>query len=137
MCNEYCKKLNLEVIENVSEIKSGKNINKQLELQKIISENSNINVIFYNITRFSRNTGHAIDFINKCIDKKIKLHFAEENFSIDHYMDMHRLRLGLSQAEYELNVISNRVKSNNKILRNRGWKFGLQNMEKRRFLEME
>lgn len=125
MCNEYCKKLNLEVVNSVSEIKSGKNINKQNELQKIISENSNINIIFYNITRFSRNTGQAIDFINKCIDKKIKLHFAEENFTIDHYMDMHRLRLGLSQAEYELNVISNRIKSNNKVLKNKGWKFGL------------
>lgn len=125
ICNEYCKKLNFNVIDSVSEIKSGKNINKQLELQKIISENSNINVIFYNITRFSRNTGQAIDFINKCIDKKIKLHFTEENISIDHYMDMHRLRLGLSQAEYELNQISNRVKANNKILRDKGWKFGI------------
>ena len=39
-------------------------------------------------------------------------------------MDLHRLRLGLSQAEYESNVISNRVKSNNNVLRNKGWKFG-------------
>ena len=65
--NEYCYR-----------IKSAKNINKQFELQKILSENSNTNIVFYNITRFSRNTGQAIDFVNKCIAKNIKLHFAEE-----------------------------------------------------------
>jgi len=123
-CNEYCQKLNMSVFGNVTEIKSAKNINKQYELQKILNENSNINIIFYNITRFSRNTGQAINFVNKCIEKGIKLHFTEENFTIDHYMDQHRLRLGLSQAEYESNVISNRVRSNNNVLRNKGWKFG-------------
>ena len=123
-CNEYCQNLNMSVTQTVTEIKSAKNINKQIELQKILNENSNINIIFYNITRFSRNTGQAIDFVNKCVEKGIKLHFAEENFTIDHFMDLHRLRLGLSQAEYESNVISNRVRSNNNVLRNKGWKFG-------------
>ena len=123
-CNEYCQNLNMSVVQTVTEIKSAKNINKQFELQKILNENSNINIIFYNITRFSRNTGQAINFVNKCVSKGIKLHFAEENFTIDHFMDLHRLRLGLSQAEYESNVISNRVRSNNNVLRNKGWKFG-------------
>ena len=123
-CNEYCQNLNMSVVQTVTEIKSAKNINKQSELQKILNENSNINIIFYNITRFSRNTGQAINFVNKCVAKGIKLHFAEENFTIDHFMDLHRLRLGLSQAEYESNVISNRVRANNNILRNKGWNFG-------------
>ena len=123
-CNEYCQNSNMSVTQTVTEIKSAKNINKQFELQKILNENSNINIIFYNITRFSRNTGQAINFVNKCIEKGIKLHFAEEKFTIDHFMDLHRLRLGLSQAEYESNVISNRVRSNNNVLRNKGWKFG-------------
>ena len=123
-CNEYCQNSNMPVLGTVTEIKSAKNISKQYELQKILNEHSHINIIFYNITRFSRNTGQAINFVNKCVEKGIKLHFAEENFTIDHYMDLHRLRLGLSQAEYESNVISNRVKSNNNVLRNKGWKFG-------------
>ena len=123
-CIEYCNNSNISVSETITEIKSAKNIDKQNELLKILNENSNTNIVFYNITRFSRNTGQAINFVNKCIAKNIKLHFAEENFTIDHFMDLHRLRLGLSQAEYESNVISNRVRSNNNVLRNKGWKFG-------------
>lgn len=123
-CSEYCHNNNLNILEVITEIKSAKDLNKQKELVKILNNNSNINIIFYNITRFSRNTGHAIEFVNKCKDKNIQLHFIEENMKIDHYMDLHRLRLGLSQAEYESNVISNRVKSNNRILRNKGWSFG-------------
>lgn len=123
-CNEYCQNLNMSVVQTVIEIKSAKNINKQFELQNILNENSNINIIFYNIARFSRNTRQAINFVNKCIAKGIKLHFAEENFTIDHFIDLYRLRLGLSHAEYESNVISNRVRSINNVLRNKGWKFG-------------
>ena len=107
-----------------------------MNYKKILNENSNINIIFYNITRFSRNTGQAINFVNKCVSKGIKLHFAEENFTIDHFMDLHRLRLGLSQAEYESNVISNRVRSNNNVLRVKGGNLEDQDMVKWYYLKM-
>lgn len=123
-CSEYCNSNDMIILDTVTEIKSAKDITKQYSLNKILDENSNINIVFYNITRFSRNTGNAIQFINKCKEKNIRLHFVEENMQVDHYMDLHRLRLGLSQAEYESNIISARVKSNNRVLKSKGWKFG-------------
>ena len=124
-CSEYCNSNDMIILDTVTEIKSAKDITKQYSLNKILDENSNINIVFYNITRFSRNTGNAIQFINKCKEKNIRLHFVEENMQVDHYMDLHRLRLGLSQAEYESNIISARVKSNNRVLKSKGWKFGV------------
>ncbi len=52
------------------------------------------------------------------------MHFVEENTKTNHHLDFHRIRLGLSQSEYESDTISNRIKSNNIILRNKGWVFG-------------
>lgn len=122
-CTKYCTNNNIPHTKHVSEIVSGKDITKQRLLSSLLDYN-NIDVVFYNITRFSRNTFQALEFINKCNKKNIRLHFVEEGLNGTHFMDMHRLRLGLSQSEYESNTISNRVKSNNKVLKAKGWKFG-------------
>ena len=57
-------------------------------------------------------------------EKNINLHFVEENLQLKHFTDMHRLRLGLSQAELESNQTSYRIKSNNILLKSKGWEFG-------------
>ena len=123
-CTNYCLKNNLNIINHISEVVSAKNIQKQKQLLNLLN-NNNINIIFYNISRFSRNTSDGLNFLNECKQKKINLHFVEENLAYTHYMDMHRLRVGLSQSEFESNTISNRITSNNSILRNKGWKFGV------------
>lgn len=45
--------------------------------------------------------------------KKIILHFVQDNLILRNYIDYHRLRLTLSQSEFELNSISHRITSNN------------------------
>lgn len=122
-CTKYCNSNNIKVIKHISEVVSGKDITKQILLNSIL-RHKNIDVVFYNITRFCRNTMQGIDFVNKCIGLGINLHFVEEGLTGTHFMDMHRLRLGLSQSEYESNTISNRIKSSNKVLKAKGWKFG-------------
>ena len=122
-CTKYCNSNNMIVSKHISEVVSGKDITKQILLNSILRY-KNINVVFYNITRFCRNTMQGIDFVNKCIGLGINLHFVEEDLTGSHFMDMHRLRLGLSQSEYESNTISNRIKSNNRVLKAKGWKFG-------------
>lgn len=123
-CKEYCEKNNFEIIATFSEIKSAKNIKFQKKLLDIYKNYDNINLIIYNITRFSRNTIEGLNFINNCKNKNIKLHFVEENLSGDQYIDQHRLRIGLSQAELESNNISQKQLKTNKVLRSKGWKFG-------------
>lgn len=122
-CTKYCKVYNLIVSKHISEIVSGKDINKQTLLLSILNYND-IDVIFYNVSRFSRNTEQAINFINKCKLKNIRFHFVEESISGHHHMDLHRLRLSLSHSEFESNTISHRIKSNNRVLKAKGWKFG-------------
>ena len=122
-CTKYCEVNKLTVTKHISEIVSGKDINKQTLLMSIFNYN-NIDVIFYNVSRFSRNTQQAIKFVNDCNSKNIRLHFVEENISGNHHMDLHRLRLSLSHSEFESNTISHRIKSNNRILKAKGWKFG-------------
>lgn len=123
-CRDYCHDNCLLITDIISEVVSARNINMQKQLIEIYNKNSNCNIVVYNITRFSRNTHQALDFVNKCRQKNINLHFVEENLQLNHFTDMHRLRLGLSQAELESNQTSYRVKSNNMLLKSKGWKFG-------------
>tara|TARA_B100000242_G_C42812318_1_gene377669 strand:- start:15 stop:668 length:654 start_codon:yes stop_codon:yes gene_type:complete len=93
-------------------------------LLSILNKYKNINIIFYNISRFSRNTKDALEFVDKCKAINIVIHFVEEGIKLTHFSDMHRLRLGLSQSELESNQTSHRISSNNLLLKSKGWKFG-------------
>jgi DNA invertase Pin-like site-specific DNA recombinase len=121
----YCENNNLNIVEEVHEIKSARNMRYLYNLQDILSRYSNTNLIIYNITRFSRNLLQGVELMNIAKNNNINIHFCEENAKTDHYLDMHRIRLGLSQSEYESDTLSNRVKTNNIILKNKGWSFGV------------
>ena len=68
----------MSVIKHISEVVSSRDITKQILLNSIL-EHKNVNVVFYNITRFCRNTMQGIDFVNKCTSLGINLHFVEED----------------------------------------------------------
>ena len=123
-CRIYCQNNNMNILEEVQEIKSARNMHYLYELKRIGETYSNINLVMYNITRFSRNILQGLQFIDQFAAKNITLHFVEENAKTNHHLDLHRIRLGLSQSEYESDTISNRVKSNNIVLKNKGWEFG-------------
>jgi len=110
--------------EEVQEIKSARNMQYLYGLNNIGNNYSNINLVIYNITRFSRNILQGLQYIQNFSNKNITLHFVEENAKTNHHLDLHRIRLGLSQSEYESDTISNRVRSNNIVLKNKGWVFG-------------
>jgi DNA invertase Pin-like site-specific DNA recombinase len=123
-CRIYCNNNKMNIVEEVHEIKSARNMKYLYKLNKIVENYSNINLIIYNITRFSRNILQGLQYIEKLNQKNITVHFIEENAKSNHHLDLHRIRLGLSQSEYESDTISNRVKSNNIVLKNKGWSFG-------------
>ena len=123
-CRNYCQQNGFTIGLEVQEIKSARDMNYLYELKKIGQNYENINLVIYNITRFSRNILQGLQYIQAFSSKNIVIHFVEENAKTNHHLDLHRIRLGLSQSEYESDTISNRVKANNMILRNKGWKFG-------------
>lgn len=123
-CRNYCSTNNFSIVQEVHEIKSARDMNYLYELKRIGESNSNLNLVIYNITRFSRNILQGLQYIQAFTSKNITIHFVEENAKSNHHLDLHRIRLGLSQSEYESDTISNRVKANNIVLRNKGWKFG-------------
>lgn len=123
-CRNYCLQNGFNVVEEVQEIKSARNMQYLNGLNNIGNNYNNINLVIYNITRFSRNILQGLQFINQFSANNVTIHFVEENAKTNHHLDLHRIRLGLSQSEYESDTISNRVKSNNIVLKNKGWKFG-------------
>jgi len=123
-CTEYCQTNLFNITDVVTEVVSARDINKQNGLINIYNTKSNCNLVVFNISRFSRNTSQALDWINKFKSKHINIIFMEENIHLTSFIDMHRLRLGLSQAELESNQISHRIKSTNNLLKSKGWKFG-------------
>ena len=50
-CTKYCNSNNMKVSKHISEVVSGKDITKQILLNSILRY-KNINVVFYNITRW-------------------------------------------------------------------------------------
>ena len=123
-CNEYCLNNNIKNVQYRSEIISGKNINKQYELLSVLEVNNLKNIIFYNVSRFSRNSIGALNFLDKCKSKGIKLHFVEENIVTGHIMDDHRLRMALSDSQLEHERIKERAKLSISIRKEKGWDFG-------------
>ena len=123
-CKKYCTEKSFNIVNEVHEIKSSKNMNNLENLKGILNRYSNTNLVIYNVTRFSRNIFQGLKFIEDFSKKNITIHFVEEIAKTDHHLDMHRIRLGLSQSEYESDTISHRIKTNNKVLKAKGWKFG-------------
>lgn len=123
-CTEYCQTNSFNIIDVVTEVVSARDINKQTGLINIYNTNSNCNLVVFNISRFSRNTPQALQWVDKFKSKDINIIFMEENIHLNSFIDMHRLRLGLSQSELESNQISHRIKSTNNLLKSKGWKFG-------------
>lgn len=123
-CKKYCKENELNIINEVHEIKSSRNMENLECLKNVLYNYSNANLVIYNVTRFSRNIFQGLKFIEDFKKKNIIIHFVEEHAKTNHHLDMHRIRLGLSQSEYESDTISHRIKTNNKVLKAKGWKFG-------------
>jgi len=123
-CKTYCEINDMNILEELSEIKSARNMSNLHKLIYILNTYSNINLIIYNITRFSRNILQGLQYIDIAKKKNIIIHFVEESVETNHHLDLHRIRLGLSQSEYESDTISKRVKANNIVLKNKGWCFG-------------
>jgi DNA invertase Pin-like site-specific DNA recombinase len=109
-CIEYCKSNKIRVRQIHKEYNSG--FGKQKILTDIILKNKNINIIIYDISRFSRSIDFGNQLINKCIKNKITIHFVKENiiFNGEQYGSVYNTILtGLKNSENEWTQIRKRI----------------------------
>jgi len=108
-CLNYVQNNNLIIKDSIQEVVSAYNI-KNRKLDSILEDYDNINIIFYNISRFSRNVIRGLEYINYAISKNIVFHFVQEKLRTDNKEFSHHIRMGLSLAQNESENISNRIK---------------------------
>jgi DNA invertase Pin-like site-specific DNA recombinase len=124
-CENYCNRQNFVVNQVYSEVKSGRNIKNQRELMEIFNTFNNINLVVYNVDRFTRDCINGIKYIYIAKKKNITIHFVENELKNTNIHDLHKIRTKLSHAVYESDILSNRIRRNNKTLLRNGWKFGI------------
>lgn len=107
-CFEYCKNNNLEVKFMKSEICSARFNKNQKKLLEIIENYQNINLVLFDVSRFSRNISDGIKMINKCIINNIIVYFVKENIKIKNNNDVIDFTYKLLDACNESNTLSSR-----------------------------
>jgi len=80
-CSNYSKSKNFIIHEIHKEFNSG--YGKQKILLNIIKTYKNINLIIYDVSRFSRSTNYGRSLFKICMIRNIVLHFVKENIVIN------------------------------------------------------
>jgi DNA invertase Pin-like site-specific DNA recombinase len=109
-CLEYCKKNNLNVIEIIREVHSARYFNKLRQLNNILEEHENINLVIYSCDRFSRSMRDAYQLIDRLKQSKINLISISDMIDLSTASGRHNFRVRISLAEFEGDILSERVK---------------------------
>jgi len=110
-CEQYCIQNKLNIKKIYSEKCSAFKNNSQPELYKLISENQNCNLIIFSIDRLSRNIKIGNDLIKQIKNKNITLISVKENINLNTALGKHHFRNYINAAQYESELISERVKN--------------------------
>jgi DNA invertase Pin-like site-specific DNA recombinase len=129
ICKYYCKKLNYNVISTFGDILSGNDMLK-LKTSEILKY-SNIHLIIADPSRLSRNPNQANNFIKKCIEQNITIHFVRDNLKIgnslnakDHVKNLKKVVSLIKSAFIETQILKKRIQSTIKIKKELGSFFG-------------
>ena len=116
-CEQFCiqNKLNIKkiYIEKCSAFKN----NSQQKLHKLIQENQDCNLIIFSIDRLSRNIKIGNELIQQIENKHITLISVKENINLNTALGKHHFRNYINAAQYESELISERVKNSIKYKR--------------------
>ena len=119
MCLEYCSANGIFVIDIRKEIVPGHDINK-LELFDILNNFSNVHIICADPSRMSRNVSDADNFLKKCNEKNIIVHFARDNL-MSNILNDRRNIIGLIHDAYtETQIMSKRIQSSINLRKRKG-----------------
>lgn len=114
-CESFCIQNNLNIKKIYIEKCSAYKNKSQPELYKLINENENTNLVIFSIDRFSRNIKIGNDFVQKLEKKKICLISVKENINLNTALGKHNFRIYINAAQYESELISERVKNSIKF----------------------
>lgn len=110
-CEQFCLQNNLNVLKIYIEKCSAFKNKSQPKLHKLIKENEKCNLIVFSIDRFSRNIKNADEFVKKLEQKNITLISIKENINLNTALGKHNFRNYINAAQYESELISERVKN--------------------------
>jgi DNA invertase Pin-like site-specific DNA recombinase len=123
-CEEYCFNNRLYIkgvhTEKISAFKGS----KQKELQDLLNTYSNVNLIVFSIDRFSRSSVNAESYINIMNAKNINLISVKDKINLNTAFGKHEFRKLISIAQYESELISERVKNSVKYRKENGIHMG-------------
>ena len=120
LCKEYAQKNNLNVKKVYSDIKSARKLHLLPQLNLLLKENNEITLLINTVDRLARNTIDGCKFIKKATNKKINIIFVSENLNTSDCDTVHIIRMKLSAAEKESDIISKRIKQAISLKRKRG-----------------
>jgi len=120
ICYDYLKNKQIPVILCIYEVHSARTKPPILDdIVKMIN-NDKIIIVIHDMSRFSRNTLIGIKLLNDLKSKKIVIHSVTDNHIVSDITSLHRARVGISEAELQSDIISDRVKENIQARRRRG-----------------
>lgn len=82
LCIDYCVEKKLNVISILKDICEGHDISK-LQLNEIPDKYSNINLVIADPSRMSRRITDADNFMTKCQENNITIHFVRDNLTVN------------------------------------------------------
>jgi len=121
VCRDYAEKFGYIVKNVYSDVCSGRNMDKQYGLKKMIRNvYSGNTILFYEASRFSRNTLQALSCLDKLKKKGIYIYSISDDCGYSSNSDKYKFRLLFPKAENESDMISERVRKSVLFRRKRG-----------------
>lgn len=108
-CKSFIMNKNYQVRDVIQEVSSARYIKDLKNLKKIIRNNHGITIVVYSIDRFCRNTVDGIQILKTMVEKNIKLLAVKDNIDFTTAAGRHAFRQRLSAAEFESDLIGERV----------------------------
>jgi DNA invertase Pin-like site-specific DNA recombinase len=125
VCRDYCVKNNIPIDSVVHEVGSGRDMTKLRLLNRVVRKlEPGTVVVFYNITRFSRNVYQALTLLNTITKKLCTVYAVGEQCNYNDSAQQNLFRNTLCFAQNESNQISERVRNSVTFRRIRGDFFG-------------
>ena len=119
ICDSYAKQNNYTITNTYTEVTSARQFKNQKTLQNIINTiPQNTTIIVSSISRFSRNMFEGLGALREMEKKNINLISVMDN--LNYKTQQHWIRVKLSEAQEESDLISTRVKVNLQNIKDKG-----------------
>jgi DNA invertase Pin-like site-specific DNA recombinase len=119
ICNKFAHANKLRVTQIMKEIRSASGTSSPL-LKQLIDNPRSKNILFMDVSRFSRNVNQGLTLANQAIANSIKLVFIHEKFACITLADLPKMKMLLSKTEEESKVIGVRITTARNHLRAQG-----------------